>query len=123
MSFNLEFNLQELNELHTMLVLRKCELNAQLTHKNADVAAIAMRQLERVSPMAYYVECIVREHYAEEESKLSEEQIESLVEKRMNKLDKKLMQGHIHQSEYDHEVMILDKWAEQQYQHNKAESV
>ena len=112
--FNLEFNLQELNELHTMLVLRKCELNSQLTHKNMDVAAISMRQLERVSPMLYYVECIVREHYAEEESKLTEEQVESLVENRMNKLDKKLMQGHINQQDYDHEVMILDKWACQQ---------
>lgn len=112
--FNLEFNLQELHELHTMLVLRKCELNAQLTHKNKDVASIAMRQLERVSPMLYYVECIVKEHHAEEESRLSEEQIESIVEKRINKLDKKLMQGHITQQEYDHEVMILDKWSSQQ---------
>ena len=61
--FNLEFTLEELNELHVMLTLRKAELNAQLTHTNEDIANIAMRQLERVSPMLYYVGSIVREHH------------------------------------------------------------
>ena len=60
--FNLEFNLDELHELHTTLVVRKCQLRAQLTHQNKDVAYIALRQLERVSPMLYYVESTVTEH-------------------------------------------------------------
>ena len=62
--FNLEFTLEELHELHVMLTLRKAELNAQLTHTNEDIANIAMRQLERVSPMLYYVGSIVREHHS-----------------------------------------------------------
>lgn len=49
-----------------------------------------------------------------ESSRLSEDQIESYVEKRMNQLDKKLMQGHITQAEYDEQVSIIDKWAIQQ---------
>lgn len=60
--FNLEFNLEELHELHSTLVVRKCQLQAQLTHQNQDVVSIALRQLERVSPMLYYVESTVKEH-------------------------------------------------------------
>ena len=54
---------------------------------------------------------------------MTENQIELLVERAIDKLDKQLMQGKITQAEYDYEVSIIDKWAEQQYQHNKAESV
>ena len=61
--FNLEFNLEELHELHVMLVLRKAELQAELTHKNDVIARIAMRQLERVSPLLYYVSEVVKEHH------------------------------------------------------------
>lgn len=46
--------------------------------------------------------------------KLTEEQIEAYVERRIDKLDKKLMQGHITQQDYDREVGILDTWAIQQ---------
>ena len=60
--FNLEFNLEELHELHSTLVVRKCQLQAQLIHQNKDVVSIALRQLERVSPMLYYVESTVKEH-------------------------------------------------------------
>ena len=45
---------------------------------------------------------------------LSEHEIETIVEKHMNRLDKKLMQGHVTQTEYDQQVSILDKWAIQQ---------
>lgn len=45
---------------------------------------------------------------------LSEHEIEATVEKHMNRLDKKLMQGHITQTEYDQQVSIVDKWAIQQ---------
>jgi len=63
-TFTLEFNATELQELHVMLVLRKVQLQAELHHKNTDVAFIALRQLERVSPMLYYIESIVKEHHA-----------------------------------------------------------
>jgi hypothetical protein len=46
---------------------------------------------------------------------LTEDQIERLVERAMNKLDARLMGGTLSQADYDHEVMILDKWAQQQY--------
>ena len=51
---------------------------------------------------------------------MTESQIETIVEKAIDKLDAQLMQGQIQQTEYDHEVMILDKWASQQYEHKEA---
>jgi len=63
-TFNLEFDAVELQELHVMLVLRKVQLQAELHHKNMNVVSIALRQLERVSPMLYYIESIVKEHHA-----------------------------------------------------------
>jgi hypothetical protein len=45
---------------------------------------------------------------------LTEEQVESIVERHMDKLDKQLMSGKLTQQEYDHEVMVMDKWACQQ---------
>jgi hypothetical protein len=50
---------------------------------------------------------------------LTENQIESIVERQINKLDAQLMSGKLTQSEYDHEVMIVDKWASQQHEHLK----
>ena len=47
--------------------------------------------------------------------KLTEEQIEAIVEREIDKLDNMLMSGKLTQSEYDHEVMIVDKWASQEY--------
>jgi hypothetical protein len=35
---------------------------------------------------------------------------ESFIERRMNMLDKKLMQGHINQEDYDSQVDSLTKW-------------
>ena len=52
---------------------------------------------------------------------LTENQIEATVERQIDKLDAKLMSGKLTQSEYDHEVMIVDKWASQQYEHAKAQ--
>lgn len=47
--------------------------------------------------------------------KLTEEQIETIIERQMDKLDNKLMSGKLTQAEYDHEVMVMDKWAQQQH--------
>jgi len=55
--------------------------------------------------------------------RMTETDIEIIVERAIDKLDARLMQSKITQAEYDYEVCIVDKWAEQQYQHNKAESV
>lgn len=46
---------------------------------------------------------------------MTEDQIELKVEREMDKLDRKLMDGRITQEEYDREIYLLDKWAEQQY--------
>jgi len=54
---------------------------------------------------------------------MTEHQIEILVERAIDKLDAQLMQSKITQSEYDYECFILDKWAEQEYQHYKLQSV
>ena len=47
---------------------------------------------------------------------LTEYQIEQIVERTMNRLDRQFLAGTISQQEYDHEVHILDKWAYQQEQ-------
>ena len=111
-TFNLEFTTEELHELHVTLVVRKCQLQADITHKSQEVAAIAMRQLERVSPMLYYVESVVTEHLNENLRKEVEDKTEAVVEREMDRLDKKLMQGHITQSDYDARVAELDLWAQ-----------
>jgi hypothetical protein len=54
---------------------------------------------------------------------MTENQIEIIVERAIDKLDARLMQSKITQSEYNYEVSIIDKWATQQYEHSKAESV
>ena len=46
---------------------------------------------------------------------LTEAEIELRVERAIDKLDKKFMQGEITQAEYDREIFIIDKWSEQQY--------
>jgi len=43
-----------------------------------------------------------------------EAKVEGIVERNIDRLDYKLMHNQITQEEYDHEVMILDKWACQQ---------
>jgi hypothetical protein len=46
---------------------------------------------------------------------LTEDQIESLVEKAINRLDHQLLTGKITPIEYENEVSIVDKWSIQQY--------
>lgn len=46
---------------------------------------------------------------------LTDNQIESRVERAINALDARLMKNELTQEEYDEEVSIVDKWAQQQY--------
>lgn len=46
---------------------------------------------------------------------MTEDQIEREVERAMDKLDRKLMDGRITVETYDQEVEKLDRWADQQY--------
>jgi hypothetical protein len=46
---------------------------------------------------------------------LTEDQIESLVEKAIDRLDQQLLTGKITPIEYENEVSIVDKWSIQQY--------
>jgi len=46
---------------------------------------------------------------------LTEDQIENLVEKAIDRLDHQLLTGKITPKEYENEVSIVDKWSIQQY--------
>lgn len=46
---------------------------------------------------------------------MTEEQIEAFIERKMNTLDRQLLNDQIDQDEYDHAVYLLDLWAERQY--------
>ena len=46
---------------------------------------------------------------------MTDEQIERAVERKMDRLDHRLMIRTLTQREYDEEVRRLDKWAEQEY--------
>ena len=61
--FNLELNLEELSELHVTMCLRKELLRHEEQSPNATIAAIASRQLDRVRPVCYYLESILREYH------------------------------------------------------------
>jgi hypothetical protein len=64
--FNIELTLEELSELHVTMFLRKTNLLEDIKHKDPKVAEISMRQLERVSPICYYIESVLREHHRKE---------------------------------------------------------
>jgi len=51
----------------------------------------------------------------QQEKTMTEEQIERTAEREMNRLDRELMSNALTQEQYDIEVSLLDKWAQQQY--------
>ncbi len=51
---------------------------------------------------------------------LTETQIEIMVEKAIDKLDKRFLNGELNQMEYDQEIHIIDKWATQQLKEQTA---
>jgi len=50
---------------------------------------------------------------------LTENQIEYRAEKAIDRLDRQLLSNQITQAQYDRDIVAIDKWAEQQYQHLK----
>lgn len=50
---------------------------------------------------------------------LTEYEIEMRAERAMDILDMQLLSNQIQQEQYDRDIVSLDKWAEQQYQHAK----
>lgn len=54
------------------------------------------------------------------EQALTEEQIERMVERQIDRLDRHLLSNQITQEQYDRDIMALDTWASQQYEHSKA---
>ena len=50
---------------------------------------------------------------------LTEQQIERKVELAVDRLDRHLLSNQITQEQYDRDIVSIDKWAEQQYQHSK----
>ena len=69
MTHTLELTTEELQELHVTLVVHLGTLRENLAvYRNdptKDVqAGICMRQIDRIRPVAYQVEAMVREHHA-----------------------------------------------------------
>jgi hypothetical protein len=54
-----------------------------------------------------------------EEGTMTEHEIELRVERAMDALDRRLMNGSISQVQYDLKVKELDAWAEKQYQQRR----
>lgn len=52
---------------------------------------------------------------------LTESQIEYRVQKAIDRLDRQFMSNQITQDQYNRDMLSLDKWAEQEYQHSKYE--
>jgi hypothetical protein len=50
---------------------------------------------------------------------LTEDQIERKVELAIDRLDRHLLSNQITQEQYDRDMVSIDKWADQQYQHSK----
>ena len=54
-----------------------------------------------------------------QEQILTEDQIERMVERQIDRLDRHLLTNQISQEQYDRDIVSLDKWASQQYDHYK----
>jgi hypothetical protein len=54
------------------------------------------------------------------ENLLTESQIEMRVEWAIDRLDRHLLTNQITQEQYDRDIVAIDKWASQQYEHIKA---
>ena len=73
MSHILDLTTEELQELHVTLVVHLGTLRENLSAYRNDPSkevqmGIVMRQLERIRPLAYQVESMVREHHAKEQA-------------------------------------------------------
>ena len=69
MTHTLELTTEELQELHVTLVVHLGTLCEQLSDYRNDSTkevqlGIVMRQIDRLRPLAYQVESMVREHHA-----------------------------------------------------------
>lgn len=68
MTHTLELTTEELQELHVTLVVHLGNLRENLavyrnTPKKETQLGIVMRQIDRIRPVAYQVECMVRDHH------------------------------------------------------------
>jgi len=68
MTHTLNLTTEELQELHVTLVIHLGHLREQLadyrnTPNKETQLGIVMRQIDRIRPVAYQVECMVREHH------------------------------------------------------------
>ena len=50
---------------------------------------------------------------------LTEDQIERRVQCAIDRLDRHLLSNQISQQQYDRDIVAIDKWASQQYEHLK----
>lgn len=73
MSHTLELTTEELQELHVTLVVHLGNLRENLSVYRNDPTketqlGIVMRQIDRIRPLAYQVESMVREHHSKEQA-------------------------------------------------------
>ena len=54
---------------------------------------------------------------------LTEDQIERKVSAAIDRLDRHLLTNQITQEQYDRDIVSIDKWAQQQYDHSKSMGV
>ena len=60
----LDLSIDEISEIHLSLIHMKGIYQDQVkNHKSKAVQEIALRQLERVTPICYYVESVIREYH------------------------------------------------------------
>lgn len=69
MTHTLDLTTEELQELHVTLVIHLGHLRENLavyrnTPNKETQLGIVMRQIDRIRPLAYQVECMVRDHHA-----------------------------------------------------------
>ena len=62
---NIELTVDELAEIHLTMLSTKERLRQEIKDyaNKKDIQAICMRQLERVTPICYYIESVMREQY------------------------------------------------------------
>jgi hypothetical protein len=64
---NIELTVDQLAEIHLTMLATKERLRQEIKifadKKDRDIQAICVRQLERVTPICYYIESVMREQY------------------------------------------------------------
>jgi hypothetical protein len=100
------------------LALRQYRPNTFTGHSKACASMERTRAHDGLRPRSRYPHQTPYQH-RRQAMILTEHEIEMFAERAMDRLDKQLLSNQIQQEQYDRDIVSLDKWAEQQYQHAK----